>query len=456
MRKIRKKLKKLEWFGVFSIIMTVVWIIVLSFPVYWGFLSSTKDSLEAQRRPPKFWFVQLKNYDLYFDTTDIPDYDEDDFLYEAGVVNWMLTDRNLKINLNKVTVHRVENGKVISSVSLKYDTYTYKYKYNLFSGRCNQEQVTKWREAGGEKYELFLRLMMEDGYQTGMSLELDTSAFVQDEYTTTVDAYIAEQTDPNNQYISDYERITVEMKYIGSTYEGRWSTLFRNYIMAWGIGTGTDSSYARALLNSLILAGGSIFFQFIFSSVCGYGLSQLVSKKTAGRLIATYLMSMVVPSIMTQIPLYIAITSMKLLDTYLAIWLPTMASATNILLFKAFFDQMPKELNEAAKVDGANELFIFWKLYVPLSLPIYTTIALSTFTASWGQVVWPNLVLISTKKMPFPVILYRSMSAGAGGAYKNYPYSLAMGFISAIPTAIIFLFMQRQMKRGLTMGAVKG
>ena len=55
MNKIRRKLKKLEWFGVFSIVMTVVWIIVLTFPVYWGFLSSTKDSLEAQRRPPKFF-----------------------------------------------------------------------------------------------------------------------------------------------------------------------------------------------------------------------------------------------------------------------------------------------------------------------------------------------------------------------------------------------------------------
>ena len=114
---------KQDWLKLLAAVLTVTWLLVLLFPLYWLLISSTKDASEAMRNPPRLTVVLPKDYTIYLDTTDVEDYDEDDFKYEALVLQWMLSARNYSINLNSITVARVENNKVLSTATLKYVTY---------------------------------------------------------------------------------------------------------------------------------------------------------------------------------------------------------------------------------------------------------------------------------------------------------------------------------------------
>ena len=158
---------KQNWLKLLSAALTIIWIFVLLFPLYWLLVSSTKDASEAMRNPPRLGIVLPKDYTIYLDTTDAEDYDEEDFQYEALVLQWMLSARNFSINLNSVTVARVENDKVISTATLNYATYR-EVEEDIFVGSVAETLIMNWRVNGSKKYQTMLSIMEEDGYATGL------------------------------------------------------------------------------------------------------------------------------------------------------------------------------------------------------------------------------------------------------------------------------------------------
>ena len=212
---------------------------------------------------------------------------------------------------------------------------------------------------------------------------------------------------------------------------------------------------ARYFWNTIILAVGSWLVQLIVATTGGYALSVLRPKYApliTGMLLAT----LFVPAVVLLVPLYIEIVHPPLvhhsfIDTYWAVWLPAGASAFNVVLVKRFFDNLPREIFEAARIDGAGPFRLFIHVVLPMSRPILGVVSIFAVLASWKDFLWPLLVLTNPDRQPLSVRLPTIQSQTELGVF------LAALFIASLVPIIGFLIFHRSFLRGTGLGgAIKG
>ena len=212
---------------------------------------------------------------------------------------------------------------------------------------------------------------------------------------------------------------------------------------------------ARYFSNSIILIIGCLACDIAFNGIAGYVLSRL--KPIGSRIIETLVFwSMLLPGI-SMVPLYMTFVDLPILHTnligsYAPIWVMAGANAFNILLFRNFFNSIPMSYLEAARMDGCTDLGIFGRIILPLSKPIIMVVAIFSITGTWGNFMWPYLILGNTNKEPVSVMLYR-LSTNAN--IMDNEYMLLM-MISIIPMIIMYAFFSKQIMGGLNMSGIKG
>lgn len=226
-----------------------------------------------------------------------------------------------------------------------------------------------------------------------------------------------------------------------------------NFSRAW-----TELNSLLYLGNTAVLAAGAVALQLLVSATAAYSLSKL--KPIFGNaLLFFFLSTLMVPALAYLIPQYLTVVSLpifgiSLVNSWWAVWLPEAANAFNIIILKSFFDSIPDELCEAAKIDGANALQIFLRIILPLSRPALAVVAMFTIFATWKDFLWPLLVLTDTSKQPISVALYQLGIAASNGVPQNV---LLAGFILAmLPPVILFLVFQRQIIRGVATTGLTG
>jgi multiple sugar transport system permease protein len=209
------------------------------------------------------------------------------------------------------------------------------------------------------------------------------------------------------------------------------------------------------LWNTIVIAFGSLVCQIFIATTGAYALSVLRPKW--GRLImAALLTTLFVPTVVLLVPLYIEIVHPPLIggsyvDSYWAIWLPEAASAFNVVLMKRFFDNLPREILEAARIDGAGKVRLFVSIVLPMSRPILGVVSIFVVLASWKDFLWPLLVLTDASKQPLSVWLPAIQGQTELGVF------LAAMLIACLVPIIGFLFLQRSILRGTGLsGALKG
>ncbi|MDQ1710325.1 MAG: multiple sugar transport system permease protein [Frankiaceae bacterium] len=209
--------------------------------------------------------------------------------------------------------------------------------------------------------------------------------------------------------------------------------------------------------NTIVIALGSWLAQLVVATTAGYGLSVL-KPKYAKVLNALVVSTLFIPAVVLLVPLYLTVIKVpfvhwRLIDSYWAIWLPAGANAFNVLLIKRFFDSLPRELFEAARVDGAGPFRLFWSIVLPLSRPILGVVSVFAFIAAWKDFLWPLLVLSSNvvDKQPLSVRL------PALAPTVDLGVLMAALFISTLLPIVLFIIFQRVFLRssGLS-GAIKG
>jgi multiple sugar transport system permease protein len=211
----------------------------------------------------------------------------------------------------------------------------------------------------------------------------------------------------------------------------------------------------RYFWNTIVLAIGSWAVQIGVATTGGFALSVL--KPRYGKVIYwLLLMTLFIPAVVLLVPLYIEIVHPPLIhhtfiDSYWAIWLPAGASAFNVVLVKRFFDNLPHEIFEAAKIDGAGPFQLFWRVCLPMSKPILGVVSVFAVLASWKDFLWPLLVLTNPDKQPLSVRLPEIQSQTDLGVF------LAAMFIACLVPIVAFLIFQRTFLRGTGLGgALKG
>lgn len=441
-------------FRVFAYTLTIVWIIGLLFPLYWLLVSATKNPIEAMKNPPTFYPILPREYVIEMDTTGLEGYSDEDFLLDSSILLWMVADRNLNVNAYSFITVRVENGVILSKAKLKMGSFK-KNKYDkLFAGSVSEETILHWAENVPEKYEKLTQVIKDDGFVTGLNEQ-----YKKKKTGTEADLvlnFFRTTMDENNTDLVDYEKITtVEGKIVEVSYTKNFWGIFQTFSNAWNMFENNGYSFSNFLGNSTVIAFAAILCQWLFSAMAGYALSKLVSKKWSKILMIFIVATIMIPGIVNIIPLYTMLKQFNMTDNLLAVILPGIPNAIAIFLFKGFFDEIPKEIQEAGTVDGASNLFIYFKLIIPISLPVFGVIAILVFTGAWNDFFWPNMVLESEKNWTFPIVIQRYMNYNSGGRV-DYSLSLAMSVIATIPTFILFLFFQKQMTKGLVFGGIKG
>jgi multiple sugar transport system permease protein len=225
--------------------------------------------------------------------------------------------------------------------------------------------------------------------------------------------------------------------------------LWNNYSEVW-----VRFDMFHLLLNSFAIVGGSVLLQLIVSALAAYSLSQL--KPIGGRFIMMgFLITLMIPGIAYIVPLYvtirdISIFNIHLLNNYLGLWLPYSVSAFAIFVLKTFFDRIPPEIIDSARVDGASSIQIFAYIILPLSRSIVIVICVLGFVGIWKDFLLPFLVITDPSQQPITVrLIYLASNYGVN-------LQMAASFISLLPPLLIAVFLQRYMKVGLTLGSVKG
>lgn len=216
-----------------------------------------------------------------------------------------------------------------------------------------------------------------------------------------------------------------------------------------------DVQVSRYFMNTVWLALGSWAVQLVVATTGGYALSVL--RPRYGRVVqALVLSTMFVPAVVLLVPLYLTILDPPLLgrslvDSFWAVWLPAGASAFNVLLVQRFFDNLPREVFEAARVDGAGPYRLFWSIVLPMSKPILGVVSVFAVIAAWKDFLWPLLVLKDPAIQPLSVRLPAIEASTELGVF------LAALAISTVLPVAMFLVFQRLFLRGAGLGgAVKG
>jgi multiple sugar transport system permease protein len=225
-----------------------------------------------------------------------------------------------------------------------------------------------------------------------------------------------------------------------------WSNLSR----AW-----TEVDVGRYFWNTIVIAVGSWLTQIVIATTGGFALSVL--KPKYGKVImALLLTTLFVPAVVLLVPLYVEVVHPPLIhhsfiDSYWAIWLPAAASAFNVVLVKRFFDNIPREIFEAAEIDGCGPFRLFVSIVLPMSKPILGVVSVFALLASWKDFLWPLLVLTNPDKQPLSVRLPTIQSQTELGVF------LAAMFIACLVPIAAFLIFQRTFLRGTGLGgAIKG
>jgi len=223
---------------------------------------------------------------------------------------------------------------------------------------------------------------------------------------------------------------------------------FRNYMNAW-----TTGGFDQYFMNSVLVVGISLVCILILSSLAAYALVQF-DFPASNFMLVFFLAGFMIPPQVLLVPLYTIMNALNLLNTYYSLIFAYIAFGLpfSVFLLRQFFVTIPDTYAEAARMDGCNEFQVFYRIYLPLSLPALAAVAIYQFVFLWNEFLYAIIFITDDAKRTLPAGLMAFQ-----GQYAGDWAQLAAGIVIAVtPTVIFFLIFQRQFMRGISMGATKG
>ena len=212
----------------------------------------------------------------------------------------------------------------------------------------------------------------------------------------------------------------------------------------------SERPFGRVVLNSLLLAAITTVVQLVTSSTAAYAFSRLPFRGQ-GAVFAVYLATMMIPLQVLIVPLFVELKTFGLLNSYVGAVLPTLASAFGIFLLRQAVNQVPRDLDEAATLDGAGHFRIFFQVILPNIRPALATLTVFSFMSSWNSFLWPLVVLRTPELQTLPIAL-----AGLQGQYvSDWDVIMAGSVVSVIPMLALYIFAQKYVIQGVASSGIK-
>ena len=206
----------------------------------------------------------------------------------------------------------------------------------------------------------------------------------------------------------------------------------------------------RNVRNSLIVAGGITFFSVLFNSMAGYAFAKL-RFRGRDRIFAILVAGLAIPIQVNMLPVFLLLRAVGLVNSLAGVILPAMAGIFGVFLMRQMARSIPDELLDAARVDGASELRIYWSLVLPWLRPGLATLAVYTFVGAWSDFMWPLIVLTDQDLHTLPVALANL----AGEHVQDTELMMAGSVLTVVPVLVVFLALQRYYVAGILAGGLK-
>jgi len=227
------------------------------------------------------------------------------------------------------------------------------------------------------------------------------------------------------------------------TLENYRDVLDKFRLIAWGV-------------NSIVVAAGATILGLVISIPAAYAFAKMRFRGEQ-RIFLLILSTILVPVHITIVPLFLGLAKLKLTDTYFSLIMPTVANGFGVFLLRQFFQGIPKELEEAAVIDGASRLGILLRVVLPISRPPIMAVAIFLFIQSWNDFMWPLIVTNTDATRTLPVGLASALSGTvSGGAIAYYGMSMAGSVLATLPALFIFVLLQRYFVQGIALTGLKG
>jgi len=213
----------------------------------------------------------------------------------------------------------------------------------------------------------------------------------------------------------------------------------------------TAAPFARFFLNSAIMSLLIVFGHLFTAATAGYAFARL-SFPGRDKIFIVFLANLMVPIIVLLIPRFLLVSALGWVDTYMGLIITELVSVWGIFLMRQYFLSIPRELEDAARIDGASEWQIFRKVALPLAKPALATVALFSFVETWKSLLWPLIVTRSMTMRPVEV----GIAAFHSLYFSNWPYQMAAAVVAVIPILTLFFLTQRYFVRGIQLAGLKG
>lgn len=211
------------------------------------------------------------------------------------------------------------------------------------------------------------------------------------------------------------------------------------------------SEVARWLMNSLFIAVITTGLTVLLSAMAAYAIAK-INFKGSKAIYFYFLLGIMVPAEATIVPLFITANGLNLIDSYAGLVLPAVAGSMNMIIMVTFFRGLPNELMEAVRIDGGGEMTIFFRILLPLSKAVISTVCIFAFIGSWNNYLWPLLCAMSSQKFTLPI----GIPTFAGTYTVDYVKPLTANMVASVPIILLYILFEKQIVQGITMSGVKG
>lgn len=417
---------------------TIFFILSAIIPVLWMLVSSLKTEKDILAYPPKWTPSIPQSVQVTLDYSGMEEKDPVFYEKDAMKATWYPWMKNIRENIGEVRITGVRDGRII------YKTRTISSSFHV-----GQPQVVPSTMFNDTQMNLKLPLIQEQGlsdfdwYGIGGGDRAAGEAGVPD-------------TAISDKFQEFYASTPlIEGAVMSIVEKPAWIRMFDSYIALNKISQEISGGlgFLQYFLNSTIVTVSTVLIQLVLGGLAGYAISFLVkSRKWQFFWVMFFLATIMIPGISLLLPQYLLMKDLGLVNSLFAIILPHSAWGIVIFLFKGFFDELPGELMQAARVDGASDFRIFSQIVVPLSYPVFTVVAVMTFIPVWNEFLWPLVVNNDPKYWTFTVALNDLQNNSS--VQQNM--IMASSFLSMIPLFIVFITSQKYIEKGVAFSGVKG
>lgn len=215
---------------------------------------------------------------------------------------------------------------------------------------------------------------------------------------------------------------------------------------------GSSYPVGKAFWNSSVVAIATVVLVLFITSLAAYAFARM-EFKGKNLLFTLALSTIMVPGEVTIVPLFLLMWKLGLANSHIALIVPSLSSAFGVFLLRQFFLSIPRDLEDAARIDGCSQLRIFYQIILPLAKPALSTLSIFTFLSSWNSYTWPLVVITRAEMMTLPICLsYLQSTIG----YSRYNEVMAASVIATVPSLIVFLVSQKWIVKGVSLTGLKG